>query len=143
MPMRRAGLRAIAATAVWLACGGAAWAQVQALATVAQRPGGNPDKGRLIVQTRCVGCHALDDNRVGPALGSVFGRKAGTAPGYDYSQALQASGDVWTAERLLAWLANPEALIPGQAMGYRVDKPLDRQDVVAYLASLARPSATP
>jgi cytochrome c len=35
-----------------------------------------------------------------------------------------------------AWRSNPEALIPGQRMGYAMDNAQDREDVVAYLATL-------
>jgi cytochrome c len=34
------------------------------------------------------------------------------------------------------WLTDPEALVPGQGMGYRLDDPQERADVVAYLATL-------
>ena len=44
---------------------------------------------------------------------------------------------VWTPEKLQAWLTDPEALVPGQAMGYRLSEAADRRDVVAFLQSLA------
>lgn len=93
-------------------------------------------QGRLIFESRCVACHSLDANRVGPALGTVFGRVAGKAPDFAYSPALGAATHRWTAKALQAWLANPEAVVSGQAMGYSVPDPQDRQAVVAYLASL-------
>jgi cytochrome c len=74
-------------------------------------------------------------------LGTVVGRVAGKAPDYFYSQALGAATHVWSRDRLLAWLTNPESVVPGQAMGYRVEMPEDRQDVVAYLASLSKKPA--
>ena len=43
----------------------------------------------------------------------------------------------WTADKLKAWLTNPEALVPGQAMGYQVEQAADRADIVAYLATLS------
>jgi cytochrome c len=104
--------------------------------------GGNAANGKLIVETRCVACHALDANRVGPALGTVFGRQAGTAPDFSYSKALAAAKHRWDRDKLLAWLADPEALVPGQGMGYRVEQASDRADVVAYLTSL-KPGTRP
>lgn len=94
--------------------------------------------GQAIFDTRCVACHSLDTNRVGPALGTVWGRAAGTASGFEYSTALGQATHRWSSEKLLAWLENPEALVPGQQMGYRVELASDRLDVVAFLASLAQ-----
>ena len=99
---------------------------------------GSVVNGQMIFESRCVACHSLDTNRVGPALGDVFGRMAGKAPDFEYSKALAAASHVWGRDKLLAWLENPESVVPGQAMGYRVDMRNDRLDVVAYLASLAK-----
>jgi cytochrome c len=101
----------------------------------AQTLGGNALQGKTIFDARCGACHSVDSNRVGPALGGVVGRVAGKAPDFFYSQALGAAKHVWTREKLLAWLTDPEALVPGQAMGYRLETAQDRQDVVAYLAT--------
>lgn len=109
-----------------------------ALVAGAHAQTGSAAKGQMIFESRCVACHSLDANRVGPALGTVVGRVAGKAPDYFYSQALGAATHVWSRDKLLAWLTNPESVVPGQAMGYRVEMPEDRQDVVAYLASLPR-----
>ena len=123
---------------LWIGC------TVQLLLTLAsaQAQTGSPAKGQVIFESRCVACHSLDANRVGPALGTVVGRVAGKAPDYFYSQALGAATHVWTRDKLLAWLTNPESVVPGQAMGYRVEMPEDRQDVVTYLASLPRKTAS-
>jgi len=119
---------------LWIGCA----AQLLLTLASAHAQTGSPAKGQMIFESRCVACHSLDANRVGPALGTVVGRVAGKAPDYFYSQALGAATYVWSRDKLLAWLTNPESLVPGQAMGYRVDMPEDRQDVVAYLASLPR-----
>ena len=103
------------------------------LATPVQAQNESVDQGRLIVETRCSACHSLDVNRVGPALGTVWGRVAGKAPDFDYSPALAAASHVWGGDKLLAWLENPEVLVPGQRMGYSLTQAQDRLDVVAYL----------
>ena len=123
-------------------CVTSAWAQSAAQAPLTAQVG-DPASGQQIVQSRCFACHGLEHNRVGPALGTVCGRMAGTAPGFDYSSALRSEGKVWSRERLLTWLADPQAMVPGQAMGYRVNKLSDRQDVVAYLATLSNPFCLP
>jgi cytochrome c len=66
----------------------------------------------------------------------VLGRRAGTTPGFAYSDALRGSTLVWRRETLQAWLKDPEALIPGQQMGFQVEEVQDRLDLVAYLSTL-------
>jgi cytochrome c len=97
---------------------------------------GSVANGQTIFESRCIACHSLDAHRVGPALGTVVGRVAGKATGFEYSQALGSTTHVWTRDKLLGWLTDPEAVVPGQGMGYRVELSADRLDVVAYLASL-------
>ena len=104
---------------------------------VAQAQSGDVQRGRGLFESRCGGCHSLDTNRVGPALGTVVGRAAGKKADFAYSAALSAATHVWTPDKLQAWLTDPEALVPGQAMGYRLSEAVDRRDVVAFLQSLA------
>lgn len=94
------------------------------------------DRGMALYQARCTACHSPDHNRAGPAHRGVFGRHAGSVPGYDYSPALKASSLVWTRENLDRWLAGPERLVPGQKMGYSVPDAQDRSDLIAYLETL-------
>jgi cytochrome c len=95
--------------------------------------------GQQLVESRCFACHSLDANRVGPALRGVVGRKAGKAQGYAYSEALGRASHTWDATAIKAWLTNPEQVVPGQVMNYRLDLAQDREDVVAYLATLSVP----
>jgi cytochrome c len=100
---------------------------------------GEWSRGKEIYDSRCSGCHSIDQNRVGPAHQGVFGRRAGQAPGYSYSPAVKTSRIIWSEKTLNAWLTNPEKLIPGQRMGYSVDEAKDRSDLVAYLKTLKGP----
>lgn len=97
---------------------------------------GDYEKGRRAF-LQCRSCHTVELNgvhRVGPALHGMFGRPAGVAPGFRYSDALKASGIVWDAAKLDAWVENPRALVPGNNMVYPgLRKPEDRRDLVAYL----------
>lgn len=102
-------------------------------ATVLAHAEGDPAQGQRLFESRCIACHSIDSHRVGPALRGVFGRRAGAAHGYDYSAAVKESAVVWTAQSLERWLSNPEALIPGQKMGYSVGEARDRADLIAYL----------
>jgi cytochrome c len=69
----------------------------------------------------------------------VVGRRAGSVAGFDYSPALKASRIVWDAATLERWLTDPEALVPGQRMGYSLGDAAVRADVIAYLAMLRAP----
>ncbi len=95
-------------------------------------------KGKAVFESRCIGCHSLAANRIGPALGTVIGRKAGTHPGFSYSAALKAAGHTWDAEKLEKWLINPQAFVPGAVMPFRLGSEEERRDVAAYLASLRK-----
>ena len=107
-----------------------------AMAQSSNSTAGSAIKGKEIYDARCSACHSVEDNRVGPMHLGVFGRKAGSVKSYPYSEALSKSKVVWSRDTLTAWLANPEMLIPGQRMGYAMDNAKDREDVVAYLATL-------
>jgi len=107
-----------------------------AMAQSSTAPAGSALKGKEIYDARCSACHSLDVNRVGPMHLGVLGRKAGSVKSYRYSDALNKSKVVWSHDTLTAWLTNPEALIPGQRMGYSMDNTQDRENVVAYLATL-------
>jgi cytochrome c len=96
---------------------------------------GDSVRGHELYQSRCTACHSLDHSRIGPAHRGVFGRLAASVPGFDYSDALKQSGVRWTAANLNRWLIDPEAFIPGQKMGYQVPDPVDRRDIIAFLAS--------
>jgi cytochrome c len=102
-------------------------------ATAPAVAGGDAAHGKELYESRCGGCHSLDANRVGPAHRGVFGRTAGTAPNFSYSTAVRNSGVVWGDKTLDAWLTNPQALIPGQRMNFRVATAEDRADIIAYL----------
>jgi cytochrome c len=104
--------------------------------TPAALAAGDVSHGKELYDSRCSGCHSIDQNRVGPAHQGVFGRRAGQAPGFGYSPAVKASRIVWSEKTLNAWLTNPEKLIPGQRMGYSVTEANDREDLIAYLKTL-------
>ncbi len=80
-------------------------------------------------------------DRIGPRHAGVVGRRAGSVAGFAYSDALVRSGLTWNAQSLDRWLADPEAVVPGQRMGYRLADAQARADIVAYLATL--PASSP
>ena len=96
--------------------------------------GADSKRGETLYVARCGACHTIDENGAGPQHRGLFGRKAATQPGFDYSAALKASGLVWTEATIDRWLTNPNALVPGNKMVVQLaNDPLDRADLIAYL----------
>lgn len=97
---------------------------------------GDALRGKVLYEARCSACHSAGENRVGPLHAGVLGRKAGGVKDYDYSDALRQSRVVWSRVTLQQWLTDPEKLIPGQKMGYRLEQAQDRADIAWFLATL-------
>ena len=86
------------------------------------------------IYARCVACHALTFDRVGPRHCGLFGRLAGTVPGFDYSQAMKDSKIIWNEKTLDRFIAKPLAVVPGTSMTYDgVPDVKERSDLIAYL----------
>ena len=96
--------------------------------------------GAGLFTAQCSGCHALDSNKIGPELGNVVGREAGSIAGYPYSAALKGAHLVWTQENLDKWLASPAGFLPGAQMPMQVTDAQIRRDIIAYLESLPKPA---
>jgi cytochrome c oxidase assembly protein subunit 11 len=93
----------------------------------------DPVEGQKLFGERCAACHAFDDNKAGPMLDGVFGRKAGLATGYNYSPALAGADLTWSGDNLDHWLADPRRFVPGVKMPVRVLAASARRDIIAYL----------
>jgi cytochrome c len=103
---------------------------------MAQATGGDAEKGEKTFN-QCKACHSVKagENKVGPSLHGVVGRKAGTAPGFNYSDAMKNANLTWTPETLEKYLADPKATVPGNKMAFAgLKNPDDRKNVIAYLA---------
>jgi cytochrome c len=99
---------------------------------------GDPRAGEAIYE-RCAACHSLAHDRAGPRHCGLLGRRAGSVPGFEYSEAMKRSRIVWNAASLDRFLANPVAVVPGTSMGYAgIPDRKERADLVAYLASAGK-----
>lgn len=98
---------------------------------------GDATRGEQIYQS-CQDCHSLDENEVGPKHRGVFGRAAGSVPGYNYSPALKNAKIVWNEATLDRWLVNPQAFVPGSRMAFHLADAKDRADVIEYLKEKAK-----
>ncbi len=95
------------------------------------------------IYTRCFACHALERDRTGPRHCGLFGRKAGSVPGFAYSEAMKKSGIVWNEKTLARFLADPAKTVPGTSMGYDgVKDERERTDLIAYLKKASQPGSS-
>jgi len=95
------------------------------------------------VYRACVACHTLEPglHTTGPSLAGLMGRPAGRAEGYRrYSSGLHNAGFDWEPASLDAWIADPEAMVPGTSMTFRgMPDPQARADLIAFLAIATAP----
>lgn len=86
-------------------------------AAIANRPL-NIHPGRMVFESRCSTCHALDTDEVvvGPSLNHIAGRRVGSVAGYPYSDALSGRSERWTEERIRLYLSDPDAEFRGSNM---------------------------
>ena len=100
--------------------------------------GTEPASEQQAFNNACRTCHMAKegDNRLGPNLYKVVGRKAGSLPDYNYSSAMKEADFVWDEDKLDRFIANPDEVIPGNNM-----KPYgglasrdERAKIIAFLA---------
>lgn len=105
--------------------------------------------GEAVFKKRCVACHTLEEgkNKVGPSLFAIVGRKAGTVPGYKYSDSYVEAGEkglTWTEDKIVPYLEDPKKYM-AEATGdpkarskmvFKLKSESDRQDIAAYLATV-------
>jgi cytochrome c len=97
-------------------------------------------KGQAAFVRQCAICHTIDkggENRVGPNLFGVMGRRAGAVPDFKYTNAFRTTATFeWTEGLLGPWLALPAVMVPGTAMGvFPGVSDRDKDDIVAYVAA--------
>jgi len=94
---------------------------------------GDATRGKVLFEKRCTGCHSLDQDKEGPHLRNVYGRKAGSVKIFPYSAALLSSKVTWDDVSLEKWLTEPDSLVPGNDMAFQVPKPGERADIIQFL----------
>jgi cytochrome c len=102
-------------------------------------PEAKPPDGATLFKQQCATCHTTnltDPVRQGPPLLKIVGRPAGKADGFRYSAGFAKADFVWDEARLDAYLANPQAIVPGSIMAYRQAKAETRAAIIAYLKEL-------
>jgi len=97
-------------------------------------------KGQAAFVRQCAICHTIDkggENRLGPNLFGVVGRRAGAVPNFKYTNAFRNTAAFeWTEGLLGPWIALPAVMVPGTAMGvFPGVSDRDKDDIVAYVAA--------
>ena len=102
-------------------------------------PAAKPTDGATLFKQQCATCHTTNPSepvRQGPSLFNIVGKPAGKVDGFHYSAGFAKADFVWDDARLDAWLADPQAIIPGATMAYRQPKAETRTAIIAYLKEL-------
>jgi cytochrome c len=116
-----------------------------ALGTAASAADGFEGEGRgAELFRKCSACHNLTadgGNKAGPSLHGLFGRRAGTFPGYKYSAALLNSDIIWSAETIGAlFTEGPQSYTPGTKMPLQqVPNVADREALIVFLKEWTDP----
>ena len=100
---------------------------------------GHDDGNALFVA--CGACHAVapGHNGRGPTLYHLFGRMAGTVPGYSYSFAMKKAGIVWREDTLANFILNPQRMVPGTKMNFPVSANSQQiRALIEYLRTATR-----
>jgi cytochrome c len=107
------------------------------LSATASLAAGDPAAGQHVF-AECAGCHstAPGENKLGPSLAGVVGRKSGTVAGYGYSPAMKSANVTWDDATLDTFLASPASFVHGTKMFINVPSGTARQNVIAYLETL-------
>jgi cytochrome c len=122
----------VIAAAILVASSGAIWAQ-------------DKDAGESSFK-KCMPCHDIGpdaQNKVGPELNGLDGRKAGTAEGYSYSDANKNSGLTWNEATFKDYITDPRAKVPGTKMffpGIKNEK--ERDNLWAYISQFKADGST-
>lgn len=99
-------------------------------------PAATAPDGATLFKRQCATCHSLaagEAPRQGPTLAGVWGRKAGSVEGFHYSAGFANADFAWDEPHLDAYLAEPQAVVPGAVMPYRQGKAAVRAAIIGYL----------
>lgn len=99
------------------------------------------EDGQVLFNNACRTCHTVKegDNRLGPHLHNIVGRKAGAAEGYAYSPSMSGADITWDKAKLDEFLSDPDAVVAGNNMKpfTGIKSAEDRAKIIDYLTSAA------
>ena len=108
--------------------------------SLAQQPAGDA-AAQQAFNNSCRTCHSVKegDNRLGPNLNKIVGRKAGSLPNYNYSSSMKEAGFDWDQDKLTRFMVKPDEVVSGNKMqpygGVSAD---EAGKIVAYLQAASQ-----
>lgn len=114
---------------------GASALLLSASPSLAQQPASD-DAAQQAFNKSCRTCHSVkeDDNRLGPNLSKIVGRKAGSLPNYNYSPSMKEAGFSWDQDKLTRFMIKPDKVVSGNKMQpYGGVSAEEASKIVAYL----------
>jgi len=118
-----------------IACAGALTLLLSSASSLAQQPASD-DAAQQAFNNSCRTCHSVKegDNRLGPNLNRIVGRKAGSLSNYNYSPSMKDAGFTWDQDKLTRFMIKPDDVVAGNKMQpYGGVSAEDAAKVVAYL----------
>jgi len=113
---------------------------LSAPSSLAQQPTGDA-AAQQAFNNACRTCHSVKegDNRLGPNLNKIVGRKAGSLPDYNYSSSMKEAGFNWDQDKLTRFMIKPDEVVSGNKMqpygGISAD---EAGRIVAYLQAASQ-----
>lgn len=97
------------------------------------------ETGKGVFNNNCRTCHSWKegDNRLGPNLHGIVGRKAGSAAGFSYSEPMKSSDITWDEGSLDKFISNPDSVVPNNKMKpfTGIADATTRQQIIEFLKS--------
>ncbi|PPQ15872.1 cytochrome C [Bradyrhizobium sp. AC87j1] len=113
---------------------------LSAPSSLAQQPASD-EAAHQAFNNSCRTCHSVKegDNRLGPNLNKILGRKAGALPDYNYSSSMKDAGFVWDQDKLTRFMVKPDEVVSGNKMQpYGGISAEEAAKVVAYLQAASQ-----
>ncbi|WP_439394372.1 c-type cytochrome [Bradyrhizobium sp. PMVTL-01] len=113
---------------------------LSAPSSLAQQPASD-DAAQQAFNNACRTCHSVKqgDNRLGPNLNKIVGRKAGSLPDYNYSSSMKDAGFVWDQDKLIHFMEKPDEVVSGNKMQpYGGVSAEEAGKIVAYLQAASQ-----
>lgn len=109
-------------------------------AALAQTATPSASDPQVAFNNHCRTCHSAEpgDNRLGPSVHGVMGRKAGSVEGFAYSPGFKTTDLVWDETNMDQFIANPNSVFPGSNMATfaGLDDQEQRKAIIDYLKTL-------
>jgi cytochrome c len=98
------------------------WAAILVMASTGVSRAQDAAAGEAVFKKyACFACHDAGEGakiKLGPPLNGLDGKKAGTYPGFNYTDGFKSSGITWNADSFKDYIHNPSKKVPGTRMAF-------------------------